>query len=160
MDKKIFLVLLSIFIIGIVIYFSIPFEAKFFSKESTEKVIRNLPYYVDRSGWTLVMDGNTEGQHSFSFENDQPDTVKHIIFALDEKDDAVKVIQFSKKFVNNSKRQYLRMNAKGILYSFYVDQETGDSIFQTGEYYYKYTNLKMNQRESEYYLLYKDSLSW
>lgn len=157
MAKRILLIFLFIGITGVVIYFSIPFEIKFFLKGSTRDIISTLPYFVDNSGWDFVLTGNTDGQSSLSFEKKETDTVKHVIFSVDAHKNPLGVIRYTKKFRENGKEHTIKMGSNDTLFSYYVG-ESRDTVFQIGEYYYRFIYFKLDTAEQKYYLLHKDSL--
>lgn len=138
-------------------YLRIPFERKFFYYPSTKNLIKSLTYYVNSTGWKLVLLGNTDGKSSASFEMIEGDTLKHIIFSLDERESGVDVIRFTKSFENANGRHSLRLNSRDTLYYFTVTKRN-DTLFSTGEYYYRFANFQMTKSESDYYVLHMDSL--
>ena len=149
-------IFLAFTLVAITVYL-LPKEDKFFLEPSTQLVIKSLPYYVDKSGWELMLDGKTDGQNSLSFQKKDRDTTKHIIFAVDSHKKAVGIIRYTKKFSGDGKQFTVEMNSRDTLFSFY-NSNSKDTIFQTGEYYYKFSNFQLDSSGRKYYLLHKDSL--
>ena len=145
---------------GILTYrLTLPFEQKFFSKASTKNVLEKSPYYVDQEGWSFVMNGTSKNYTSYSFERNDSDTLKHIIFLINENDEAFEIFEYKKVFrLGNRFKCTVWMNSTDTLFS-YVEKDNDEKLFIRGEYYFKYTFLKMTTDEMKYFLLYEDSLT-
>lgn len=153
-------ILIGLLVAGILFWAAsliFPFEKRFFLKGSTQEVIDLLPYFMDDTGWNFVLRGSTDGQNSISFESKNGDTLKHVIFSIDSLENATGVIRFTKIFESNGGKFTVRMNAHDTLFSFAI-RNSRDTVFQNGEYYYRFTTFKLDTAQQKYYLLYKDSL--
>ena len=80
MKKMVLMTTVLIIFAAIVGYYFMASENQFFDRQSTQLLINSLPYYVDKAGWRLKLEGNTDGQKSLSFEQQDKDTLKHVIF--------------------------------------------------------------------------------
>jgi hypothetical protein len=140
---------------GIITYRITPSYKYFFFKTSTKEILSAAPYYIDKSGWEFVMKGVTEDRESISFEKNNSDTLKHIIFST-SKNDAIDIIRYTKRYRKNSTFCFLRMDSKDTLVSYYVC--SSDTIFQRGEYLNRFSELKLDTAERKFYLLHRDSL--
>src|SRR5688572_29109477 len=121
MERKVLSGMFIVFtLVGLTVYL-LPKEDKFFLEPSTQLVIRSLPYYVDKSGWELVLDGTTDGQNSLSFQKSDRDSTKHLIFAVDSRKKAVGIILYTKKFSGEGKEFTVKMNSRDTLFSFYIN---------------------------------------
>ena len=162
MNKKKFIILTVVIIVIAFLTFRLtPYPYIFFHKPSTSEVISKLPYYVgNKSGWDLILVGSRDGYESMSFQKNEADTFKHIIFAIDENRTPFKVINFLKRYESNGVNYQVYCNDIDTLYAYYINKAM-DTVFIRGEYFHKYQNMEFNKnmREFEYFILYKDSLT-
>jgi hypothetical protein len=156
--KRIVIITIILIGVGVMVSYLLLFKRNnFFKEPATLALIRSLPYYVDPEGWTLILEGKTDGQNSLSFEKNVQDTAKHIIFSVDDKRQPAKVIRFTKEFKSDDGNVTLKLDSKDTIVAYLVTH-SNDTIFYKGEYFFKYTHFQMDTAERKFYLLYKDSL--
>ncbi len=124
-----------------------------------EKVDRSLLYTNNPSGWELVQEIEQEWDINYTIKKIDNDTLKVLFFAIGnkEKDDKIFINGYAKTFrCNQTDTCYLKMTSQDTL--FYYRQHSKEKIFEVGEYAYRFTYLKMDTVEINYYLEHEDSL--
>jgi hypothetical protein len=121
------------------------------------RIDQSLLYHNNYDGWKLVREDNSsKWDTKFTIEKNDNDTLK-ILFFLEAKDGSVMLNEYKKQFpCNVTDTCYLEMNSQDTL--FFYGQRNGLKTFEVGEYAYRFTFMKMNKGEREYYLDHEDSL--
>ena len=80
-----------------------------------------------------------------------------LYFSIDENRKPLNVLRYTKVFRSKSGTCTVKMDSKDTLFA-YVLSKAKDTVFYTGEYYFKYTHLQLDSAQRKFYRLHKDSL--
>ncbi len=114
-----------------------------------------LLYYNNTEHWELVRAEANTWDDQFTIKKIDGDTVKIMMF-LQRKDKSLSIYTYKKRFPCGVDTCYLEMSSQDTL--FLYKKNNTNKVFQVGEYAYRFTTMRMDSIELDYYLKHEDSL--